>query len=65
MMNLGDLFGKAFGGRTTRRRMTVADSYDLLISEEAGELRLSGRSRELVDDLTSLAQPGQIPIVIW
>jgi ATP-dependent HslUV protease ATP-binding subunit HslU len=38
MMNLGDLFGKAFGGRTKRKRMTVADSYDVLIGEEADKL---------------------------
>ncbi len=37
-MNLGDLFGKAFGGRTTRKRMTVADSHDILIAEEADKL---------------------------
>jgi len=38
MMNLGDIFGKAMGGRTTRRKMTVADSHDLLVSEEADKL---------------------------
>ncbi len=38
MMNLGDIFGKAFGGRTVKRRLTVADSYDLLIGEEADKL---------------------------
>ncbi len=38
MMNLGDLFGKAMGGRTTRRKMTVAESYELLVSEEADKL---------------------------
>ena len=38
MMNIGDLFGKAFGGRTVRKRMTVAESYDLLIAEEADKL---------------------------
>lgn len=38
MMNLGDLFGKAMGGRTTRKRMTVADSYGILLSEEADKL---------------------------
>ena len=38
MMNLGDLFGKAFGGRTTTKRVSVADSHDLLISEEADKL---------------------------
>ena len=38
MMNLGDLFGKAFGGRKIKRRMTVAASYDALIEEEADKL---------------------------
>ncbi|WP_292292114.1 ATP-dependent protease ATPase subunit HslU [Marivita sp.] len=38
MMNLGDLFGKAFAGRTTRKRMTVAESYETLIAEEADKL---------------------------
>jgi len=38
MMNLGDLFGKAFGGRTTRKRMTVAESHDVLVGEEADKL---------------------------
>jgi ATP-dependent HslUV protease ATP-binding subunit HslU len=38
MMNIGDLFGKAFGGRTVKRRMTVAESYEVLISEEADKL---------------------------
>ncbi len=37
-MNLGELFGKAFGGRTTRKRLTVADSHDVLIAEEADKL---------------------------
>jgi ATP-dependent HslUV protease ATP-binding subunit HslU len=38
MMNLGEMFGKAFGGRTARKRMTVRDSYEVLISEEADKL---------------------------
>ena len=38
MLNIGDMFGKAFSGRTQRRKMTVAQSYDLLISEEADSL---------------------------
>jgi ATP-dependent HslUV protease ATP-binding subunit HslU len=38
MVNLGDIFGKAFGGRTKTRRMTVAQSHDLLIAEEADKL---------------------------
>ncbi|MCZ7674906.1 MAG: ATP-dependent protease ATPase subunit HslU [Roseovarius sp.] len=38
MMNLGDLLGKAFGGRTTRKRLSVAESYGILIGEEADKL---------------------------
>ena len=37
MMNLSELFGK-MGGRTTRKTMTVADSYDALIADEADKL---------------------------
>jgi ATP-dependent HslUV protease ATP-binding subunit HslU len=37
-MNLGDIFGKAFGGRKVRRRMSVSASYELLIAEEADKL---------------------------
>jgi len=37
-MNLGDIFGKAFGGRTVRRTMTVSESYDVLVAEEADKL---------------------------
>ena len=38
MLNLGDIFGKAMGGRTQRKKLTVADSYEVLISEEADKL---------------------------
>jgi ATP-dependent HslUV protease ATP-binding subunit HslU len=38
MLNLNDMFGKAFGGRTKKRRMTVAESYKVLVDEEADNL---------------------------
>jgi len=38
MMNLGDMFGKAFSGRKVRKRLTVAASYEVLLSEEADKL---------------------------
>ncbi len=38
MMNIGDLFGKAMGARTVRKKMTVANSYDVLIEEEADKI---------------------------
>lgn len=37
MQGLQDLF-KAFGGRTVRKKVTVADSYELLIGQEADKL---------------------------
>jgi ATP-dependent HslUV protease ATP-binding subunit HslU len=36
MMNLGEIFGKM--GRTQKRRVTVAESHELLVSEEADKL---------------------------
>ena len=38
MMNIGDIFGKAMGKNTKRRKMTVAESYDILVSEEADKM---------------------------
>jgi ATP-dependent HslUV protease ATP-binding subunit HslU len=38
MISLGDILGKAMGGRMKRRTMTVAESYDVLIAEESDKL---------------------------
>jgi ATP-dependent HslUV protease ATP-binding subunit HslU len=38
MMNLNDMFGKAFGGKTKQRRMSVSESYEVLLAEEADKL---------------------------
>jgi ATP-dependent HslUV protease ATP-binding subunit HslU len=38
MINIGDILGKAMGGRTKPRRMTVAASHELLMAEEADKL---------------------------
>ena len=38
MINLSDIMGKAFGGRTKPRRMQVRDSYKVLIAEESDKL---------------------------
>ncbi len=37
-INLGEMLGKALGGRTKARRTTVKDSYELLIAEESDKL---------------------------
>jgi len=38
MMNLNDMFGKAFSGKTKRRTMSVAESHEVLLAEEADKL---------------------------
>jgi len=38
MVNLGDIFGKAFSARTKTRRVTISESHKLLIAEEADKL---------------------------
>lgn len=39
MINMSDMLGKAFGGqRTKKRRVTVADSHDILLAEESDKL---------------------------
>ncbi|MGA0561986.1 ATP-dependent protease ATPase subunit HslU [Ancylobacter sp. VNQ12] len=37
-VSLGDMLGKAFGGRSKPRRVTVKDAHPLLLSEEADKL---------------------------
>jgi ATP-dependent HslUV protease ATP-binding subunit HslU len=38
VMNIGEMLGKAFGNRTKPRRVTVKDSYDILLNEESDRL---------------------------
>jgi ATP-dependent HslUV protease ATP-binding subunit HslU len=38
MLNLGDMFGKAFGQRAAPRKTTVAESHRLLLAEESDKL---------------------------
>ena len=38
VMNISDMLGKAFGNRTKKRKVTVGDSYDILIAEESDRL---------------------------
>jgi ATP-dependent HslUV protease ATP-binding subunit HslU len=38
VMNISDMLGKAFGQRTKKRKVTVGDSYDILIAEESDRL---------------------------
>ncbi|MDP7101472.1 MAG: ATP-dependent protease ATPase subunit HslU [Rhodospirillales bacterium] len=38
MLNIGNMMGKAFGQQTTPKRMTVSDSYEILMDEESDKL---------------------------
>ena len=38
VINLGEMLGKAFGGRSRPRRMSVRESHDILIGEESDKL---------------------------
>ncbi|MCD7058439.1 ATP-dependent protease ATPase subunit HslU [Pelagibacterium xiamenense] len=54
MINLSDMFGKAFGGKGQKRTVKVKDSYDILINEEADKLldqdKLTAEAIELVEN---------------
>ena len=38
MVNVGDMFGKAFGDRTKKKKMTVEESYEVLVQDESEKL---------------------------
>lgn len=50
MIDLGEMLGKLGGGAKTKRTMSVAESYDLLVSEEADKLLDQEKiNREAID----------------
>jgi ATP-dependent HslUV protease ATP-binding subunit HslU len=56
MMNIGDMLGKAFGGRTKKRKMTVAESHIVLMREESD--KLLDQERVVRDARESVEQNG-------
>lgn len=38
MINLNEMLGKAFGGRTRKRTLSVGESHDILVAEESDKL---------------------------
>ncbi len=38
VMNINDMFGKAFGGKTKKRKTTVIESYETLIADESDKM---------------------------
>ena len=47
MINLSEMLGKAFGKRTKPRRVTVRESFDILMAEE---VRQADRQRQIVQE---------------
>ena len=56
MLNLSDMFGKAFGERTKKKRMKVAESYAILVEEEADKLLDQEQVKR--EAMTSVEQDG-------
>jgi len=52
MINLNEMMGKALGGVTKAKKMSVADSYNVLIADEADKLLDDERAvRDAIDDV--------------
>lgn len=60
MMNLGDMFGKAFGSRTKTRKMSVAEAYTVLIQEESDKLL---DTEKVVREATDLVEQNGIVFI--
>ena len=56
MLNLGDIFGKAFGSRLKKRKMLVPEAKKLLVEEESE--KLIDQERTVQEALESLEQNG-------
>ena len=56
MLNLNDIFGKAFGGRTKTRRMAVSESYEVLMAEESE--KLLDQEKVVAEAIQSVEQNG-------
>ena len=56
MLNLNEMFGKAFGGRTKTRRMTVGESYEVLMTEESD--KLLDQEKVVSEAITTVEQNG-------
>ena len=57
MINLSEMLGKAMGGRTRKRKATVRDSHDILVTDEAEKLL---DQEQVVAEALELTQNGGI-----
>ncbi len=60
MVNIGDMFGKAFGERRKKKRMSVLQSYDVLIAEESDKLLDEDK---VINDAMELVQQNGIVFI--
>ena len=60
MINVGDMFGKAFGDRTKKKKMTVEESYEVLIGDESEKLLDEDK---VVSDALELVQQNGIVFI--
>ena len=56
MINLNEMFGKAFGGATKKRKLSVVDSHSVLVAEESD--KLLDEEKVLRDATVSVEQNG-------
>ena len=56
MLNLGEMLGKAFGQRTKRKKLSVAESYTVLIAEESD--KLLDQEKVIKDAIQSVEENG-------
>ena len=55
-ISIGDIFGKMGGGRAKTRRVTVAESYDILLNEESD--KLLDNDQLVLESIKSVEQNG-------
>jgi ATP-dependent HslUV protease ATP-binding subunit HslU len=59
MLNLGDIFGKAFGGRAKPKKLTVAESHQVLMAEESD--KMLDQDRVVREAIAAVEQNGIVP----
>ena len=56
MININEMIGKALGGRTRKRRLSVGESYDILMEEESD--KLLDEDKMMRESITAVEQNG-------
>src|SRR5437588_12816164 len=59
-ISIGDIFGKLGGGRTKTRRVTVAESHDILVNEESD--KLLDNDQVVTESINAVEQDGIVVV---